>query len=101
MKSSGPQPDVRGADPGEVVKSILAVVLQQYDKEGAQDSGALTMAATTSTTGNDNGDNHRQLVNHIHYSPQIVSQGNQLVLKGYPAPGPQGGLAARYHSAPL
>lgn len=45
--------------------------------------------------GNDIGDNHRQLVHAIYYKPQFVSEGNQLVLQGYPAPrtSPQGRLA--------
>jgi lysophospholipase L1-like esterase len=36
--------------------------------------------------GNDIGDNQRQLVHTIYYKPRFVSDGNQLVLQGYPAP---------------
>jgi lysophospholipase L1-like esterase len=45
-------------------------------------------------TGNDIGDNHRQLVNTIYYKPQFLREEGHLVLTGYPVPrtSPQGKL---------
>jgi lysophospholipase L1-like esterase len=45
-------------------------------------------------SGNDIGDNDRQLVSHIYYKPQFVREEGQLILTGYPVPrtSPEGKL---------
>lgn len=54
-----------------------------YENEGVKYETDLVLLVVT---GNDVGDNHKQLVSSIYYKPRFVFQDGQLVTAGYPVP---------------